>query len=122
MPDEIIADAEELIEVLEINRDRHRSVFLKAQDKYRERVIAELDAALKSTRQRKGSPHALIVALMQMPEPQDHTGDYDREIKMLKMHTEPKITVTRQEAEQYIMDQWHWSPAFAATAQAYGVR
>ena len=88
MPDEVVVNKGELLSVLRHNRAGHREVFLKAQEGFRDRAIAELDRSLADAR--AGRDVRLIVHL---PKPEDHTEDYDREIRMLEMHTEPTVKI-----------------------------
>jgi hypothetical protein len=114
MPDEIVVDKNELLDVLRANRDRHRDVFLKAQQGFRERAIAELDRSLADAQ--VGDDVRLAVHL---PKPEDHTEDYDREIRMLEMHQEPTVKIRAALFDQIVMDRWGWSAAFNATNSAY---
>jgi hypothetical protein len=114
MPDEVLVDKAELLGVLRANRAIHREVFLKAQQGFRERAITELDRSLADAR--AGNDVRLAVHL---PEPQDHTDDYDREIRMLEMHTEPTVRIRAGLFDQIVMDRWGWSAAFNATSSAY---
>lgn len=114
MPDEVVVDKDELLGVLRANRESHREVFLQAQRGFRERAIRELDCSLADAR--AGNAVRLTVHL---PEPQDHTEDYDREIRMLEMHTEPTVRIRAGLFDQIVMDRWGWSAAFNATSQAY---
>jgi hypothetical protein len=92
---------DELIAVLTGNRDRHRDKFLAAQEAYRARVIELLDQRLADARAGRR-----IDLAFRLPVPEDHTADYDRELRML---------------DQLVMDNWAWTPAFAATNAAYAV-
>jgi len=114
VPDEVLVSKDELLAVLRANRDNHRAVFLQAQEGFRERAIAELDRSLADAR--AGNEVRLAVHL---PEPQDHTEDYDREIRMLEMHQEPTVTIRAQLFDQIVMDRWGWSGTFNATNSAY---
>jgi hypothetical protein len=116
MPDEVLVDKDELLGVLRANRDRHRDVFLKAQQGFRERAIKELDRSLADAR--AGNDVRLAVHL---PKPEDHTEDYDREIRMLEMHQEPTVRIRAALFDQIVMDRWGWSAAFNTTNSAYQV-
>lgn len=116
MPEEIVVDVNQLRLVLVANRENHRSKFLKAQEGYRARAVYELDKALEDAR--KGNKIRLYITL---PEPEDHTEDYDREIRMLEMHQENTVKIRAQLFDQIVMDNWGWSKAFNATNSAYGV-
>jgi len=114
MPDEVVVDKDELLGVLRANRASHREVFLKAQQGFRQRAIQELDRSLADAR--AGNDVRLAVHL---PRPEDHTEDYDREIRMLEMHQESRVKIRAQLFDQIVMDRWGWSAAFQATNSAY---
>lgn len=114
MPDEVVVDKEELLTVLRGNRAKHREIFLKAQEGFRKRAIQELDRSLADAR--AGNEIRLAVHL---PIPEDHTGDYDREIRMLEMHIEHTVKIRAQLFDQIVMDHWGWSGIFNATSSPY---
>jgi hypothetical protein len=114
MPDVVTVRKDELLEVLRKNRAAHREAFLKAQAGYRARAIAELDRSLADAR--AGRDIRLIVSL---PVPEDHTEDYDREIRMLEMHTGNTVELESRLFDQVVMDRWRWSSAFETTNSAY---
>jgi hypothetical protein len=117
MPDEVLVDKDELLGVLRANRDSHRGAFLKAQQGFRERAIAELDRSLADAR----AGNDIRLSILHLPKPEDHTEDYDREIRMLEMHQEPTVRIRASLFDQIVMDRWGWSAAFNATTTAYQV-
>jgi hypothetical protein len=95
----ITVNKAQLIAILEKNMAEHREVFLEAQKKYREVVIAALDAELKAARE--GRPFELR-RLVQLTAPEDHTADYQRNIEMLKMSVDEHIDITEQEFASFL--------------------
>lgn len=116
MPAEATINKSELRTVLVQNREGHREKFLAAQEAYRARVIFILDAKLKDAREGRD-----IDLAFRMPVPQDHTDDYDREIRMLDMEVGDTVVLREHEFDQLVMDNWSWTPAFAATNAVYAV-
>lgn len=114
MPADVIVSKRELMEVLQENRARHRETFLKAQEGFRARVIRELDQRLADARDGRK-----IDLVLRLPEPEDHTADYDREIRMLEMHTEDTVLLSAHLFDQVVMDNWGWSAAFNSANSAY---
>lgn len=104
----------ELIEVLTKNRDGHRAEFLEAQDLYRAAVIKELDAMLAEARDKKN-----IRRHISLPEPEDHTNDYNRELTMVSMSVEDVIELTVHEFDTFVMDNWNWKQNVIATNSFY---
>jgi hypothetical protein len=105
---------EELLTKLRENRDQHREVFLKAQDGYRQFLIKELEQRLDEAQ--KGMK---VDRFIRLEEPEDHTSDYDRVIMMAEMSIDDEITLSDVDFGQYVMDNWAWKQAFAATAGTY---
>lgn len=117
MPEQVTVRKDELKDILTANRDAHRAKFLKAQEAYRARAVEELDRSLNDARQ--GRAIRLAISL---PVPEDHTSDYDREIRMLDLHQGDTVTLQSHEAEMFVMDRWQWTPRVSASNAAYGVR
>lgn len=105
---------QDLLTHLEDNRTKHRSLFDEAQTGFRTEVIKLLDKRLADARDGKG-----IDLRIHLPEPQDHTKDYDRVILMVKMSVNDEVELTHQEFQQYVMDDWSWKREFVATASNY---
>jgi hypothetical protein len=106
----------ELMDVLTANRDSHRTKFLAAQEAYRARVIEMLDQRLADARAGRS-----IDLAFRLPVPEDHTADYDRELRMLEMEVEETVTLDSRLFDQLVMDNWSWSAVFAATNSVYAV-
>ena len=116
MPASATINKQELVTVLTANREKHRGKFLAAQDAYRTTVIEILDQRLADARAGKK-----IDLAFRLPVPEDHTADYDRELRMLGMEIGDTVTLKDWEFKQLVMDQWDWSPVFAATNAVYAV-
>jgi len=104
----------ELLRILTENREKHRGIFLEAQEGFRQRVIEELDRRLADVRQ-----HRHIDLYFQLPEPEDHTSDYDREIRMLEMELSDKVVLTSTQFEQLVLDRWPWRTGFETSTASY---
>jgi hypothetical protein len=103
-----------LLEKIKANRQGHRDLFLKAQEGYRLDVIAELEQHLQDARDRKKISRSLS-----LPEPQDHTEDYDSVIAMLEMSVDDTIELDAASFQQYVLDKWSWKRAADLTNAAY---
>lgn len=98
------------------NREAHREKFLKAQEAFRSRLIEELDRRLADAR------NGLTVNLyIDLPEPKDHTADYDRVLEMLDMHIEDTVVLSEKDVQQYVLDDWGWKREFETTNMVYAV-
>lgn len=104
----------ELSEIIQVNRENHRKIFIEAQDGYRKAMIRELDRRLTEARSGQKISRAAWMA-----EPEDHTRDYDRVLKMLQMCTELHVELDEKEFGQYVMDDWSWKRNFLVANSAY---
>ena len=111
---EVKVKREELLAKLKSNRAEHRDLFLKAQDGYRKAVIEELDRMLADTRSGKQ-----IRRHLSLPEPMDHTDDYDNIICMMEMSVDPIIELDQHDFKRYVMDDWEWKLSDRATNAMY---
>jgi hypothetical protein len=93
----------DLLEKVKKNRTGHRDLFLKAQEGYRLEMIAELEKRLEEARNGKK-----IIRWMGLPEPADHTDDYDTVIAMLEMSVDVTLDIDQSLFQQYVLDKWSW--------------
>jgi hypothetical protein len=114
----VTVNVADLIATVATNRAKHRAVFERAVEVFRERAIAECNA-LADRIGRNDIPRHLSLSL---PVPEVHTDDYDRILRMLKMHTEPTIELTEEAAMHLVDDQWGWSKSFASNTSSYLVQ
>ena len=105
---------DELLETVKKNRDNHRTVFKKAQAAYRKRMIQELDLMLADAKAGRHIRRAVLI-----PEPEDHTRDYDRIVRMLEMSVDNVLELSEYDFSRYAMDQWEWAGTFASNTLSY---
>lgn len=111
----VTVDRDEFVATVQTNRDNHRSVFEAALKGYRRRWIRELERRLVDVHEGRQ-----IDQYFRLPEPEDHTDDYDRVLTMARMSVDDVIELTEDEFGQYVMDQWHWKNEFTNTTTMYG--
>jgi len=105
---------EEFIVRVRENRDNHRAVFEAALEGYRLRMQTELERRLHDLRKgRKINQH------LGLPEPEDHTDDYDRVLTMAEMSVDEIIELEADDFAMYVMDQWRWKQSFADSTAWY---
>ena len=104
----------ELVEKLRANRSEHRAMFLKAQEQYREAMIAEFDRALAEARN-----GGQIRRAFSLPVPEDHTADFDTAIEMLEWDQGKTVQLSYHDFQQYVQNQWGWRASFAANTESY---
>jgi hypothetical protein len=112
--DDIKVDKAKLIKKLKKNRKAHRDEFLRAQARYREKVIELFDQRLREMR--NGGKVKIYVDL---PEPEDHTADFDTVISMMEWSQGKKVILSTREFQTYVENKWGWQQSFAANTQAY---
>jgi hypothetical protein len=105
---------DEFVTVVTHNREEHRTVFEKALAGYHQRLLRELERRIHDLRRGRA-----VDVRISMPEPEDHTEDYDRVLTMARMSVDDVIELTAEDFAMYVMDQWHWKRNFAATAGYY---
>lgn len=104
----------DLLKILKENRGKHRGVFEAALEGYRKAVISRLVGHIQELRNGHYPETKIVV-----PIPADHTGDYDRTIKMLEMSIHSTYTLTDYEFGQFVMDDWDWKRQWVATNSVY---
>jgi hypothetical protein len=107
---------EDLLTKVRANRDAHRELFLKAQANYRKFIIQELDRMLADAKAGRK-----IRRSIDLVQPRDHTGDYDRTIMMLEMSVDDTIILDATEFDQYVRDVWAWTQYDGVTLGEYAV-
>jgi hypothetical protein len=105
---------EELLKILEENRAKHRRVFEAALAGWRKEAIAQVKAT--EARLLAGKNRSVQISMLM---PRDHTADYDRAIRSVRMHTEDKIRLSEQDVAQYVEDDWGWRREFNRSASTY---
>jgi len=110
----VTVDRARLLEALEANRAAHLATYQEAIVAYREQMIgwhqdriAELRAGQKADR------HA------DLPEPENHTADYDAAIEMLRWSVTDTMQMDDQSFTQLVLDQWAWTERWRRTTSSY---
>lgn len=110
----VIVKREALLAKLKENRYNHRGIFEEAQMAFRQRMIEELDKALDDAKHGRS-----FRRFIDLPEPEDHTKDYDRVITMVEMSVSENVELTQQEFAIYVMDDWGWKGAWTNNTVSY---
>jgi hypothetical protein len=104
----------EFKEALRKNRKAHKKEFDEATISYRKAAILQLEKMLKDAQEGKE-----IKRYIELPEPEDHAEDYEREIRMAEMSADSVITLTPREFDTFIMDNWDWKQGVTTTNMFY---
>lgn len=113
----ITVKKEELLKALETNREVHTREYADAIAGYHEAVLAELGKMYADAKEGKEYRKHVNLA-----EPENHTKDYDRVIRMLQMCVPETVQITEVDFTQYVLDEWNWKGRFLATSSSYKVR
>lgn len=103
-----------LLEALRLNLNSHRETFIDAQEGYRTQVIKELDTMLEDARSGKK-----IRRSIRLPEPEDHSDDYESTILMLEMCVDEELEISHEDFQRFVMDNWGWKANWTATTSNY---
>ena len=106
-------DRDELLGILEKNRQSHKGAFDLAFERFRKESIKWFEERLDQLN-RGEIPNTWF----QLPVPEDHTEDYDRLIDMIEMHQGSTLNLAMREYQNYVDDQWPWT-ANETTSNAY---
>ena len=103
----IKAQTVEVLETLNTNKDKHRTIVQEAREGY-------LTAAMKELTQRMAELKSgkLVELHFSLRAPQDYTKVYEVAIKMLQMHTGDTILLKGDQVRHLIMDDWDWMETF----------
>lgn len=104
----------DLIAIIEKNRDEHRGIFEQALIGYRAFVAQKLEEKIERLKEGK-----TIEESFRFIVPQDHTDDYNRVIDMLKMDLNEEVELLETQYRCYVDNDWDWVRNFAVTNSGY---
>lgn len=112
--EKVRVNKQELLDVLQENRDAHEALYQRALDGYKDKVRAELENYLR--RVEDGEVLRISVAL---PKPENHLDEYDRAIRMVEMSVDDVLELREKEFASLVMNDWGWMQQFLATTSYY---
>ena len=119
----IEAKKDDVLTKLKENRATHAQIVAEAREGYVEAAKTALNARL-----RKLKSGEITNLHFSLSPPQDYTNVYDTAIEMLEWHQGDIITLTAQEVQNLIQDNWDWmdqfllsNTAYSATASTYAM-
>jgi hypothetical protein len=110
---------EELLKILESNKNNHHESYEIAVEKWRSGVRKELDKFSKKLDDKKSGVFQIFISL---PVPEEHIDDYDRTIRMVKLDTRDILVLEEEDARHYLEDEWNWSRSFLSNTMSYMAR
>lgn len=103
-----------LLNTLRDNKNKHVKTVQETQEGYRESVIKILSSRLKEIKN-----GGKINLHFNLPTPEDHTADYTIAVGMLEWCLEDVIQLTKENYENFVLDQWSWSTNFSNVTGLY---
>jgi|1185.fasta_scaffold214594_2 hypothetical protein len=116
MDNPITVNRGELLDALSTNLAKHQEGVDRAQIRYREKVIEELEARL--TAARDGKPIDISI-FARMPIPRSYAAEYEQAIEELRWHTGETIELSSRDFARFVLDKWEWAQQFAASNMVY---
>lgn len=110
----ITVDKARLTETLQQNRAEHRAIFEEAQRVYRQKWIDLLDQRLEDAKNGER-----IDRYFRIPEPEDHTADFDAALDMLTWEVEDTVDLDERTFRRLVRNEWEWRASFAANTASY---
>lgn len=107
-------EKENLLKKIRANKEKHRGIFLEAIEGYRKKAIGILEERINNLKANKS-----INLYISLPEPEDHTKDYDRVIAMISENLFEEIELDETEFAQYVLDDWKWKREFLSISNTY---
>ena len=112
--EEVKVSVTAILDIVRVNRGNHRAEFERACDGFLVKAQQELERHLSDIK----AGHKIAIRI-NLPEPEDHTKDYDRVIKMLEMSVDENVIIQSDDFANFVMDDWQWKPAWTASNTAY---
>jgi hypothetical protein len=137
--DQVKMSKEVLLGAVKENKERHVALYNEAVTDYKTKSLELLAVkqkefkatadALKKKVENSDKPVLLTLphSLLNVSEvkfPTSHEKDYDKIIRMLELSVDEQITLSDQDFEQYVLDQWSWKGEFEtvfSSNKLYGV-
>lgn len=111
---QVRVDKGELLRILEKNARAHAEEYLVLERSYKAALKEFFEEQLEAIE--NGEEPVLYCNL---PQPTDHTEDYDRAIQMLQMSLDGDVNLNASEFRTYIQDEWGWKNEHLATSTFY---
>lgn len=105
----------ELIKIIKENREKHHAIFIEALEGWKKECIKELSKWYDEAK--SGRISKTIFISIQRPE--DHTREYDRALKMLEMEVGDTVTISADDFQHLVQDDWEWKHQFLASNSRY---
>lgn len=110
----VLISKDKLLNKMAANRNGHHADFVEAHCGWQEKVIEELEKALKNAKE-----DIEFITNFNIPEPIDHTDEYDQIIDQIKWNEEEQIKLDYRDFNRFVLDNWDWKDEFIGTNAFY---
>lgn len=108
----IIVQRSKLIEIIEKNKISHQEKYNEAEKLYFEKKKSLLEKCLLAMENGKDPS---LTELLNLTKPVSQVNEYEKIIRMLKLHIEENIDLDLHDYEKYVEDNWSWKAHFETT-------
>ena len=112
----VVVKTSELLDILTKNREKHYSEYKEAVRIYHKKALEELRMRMEAFKAAESNTVGLDFKL---PRPKHYLKSYDTAIGMFKMHQEPTITLSSEQFQNFIQDNWNWRNSYSMTTGVY---
>ena len=113
--DEVRVSKADLLATLMVNLEKHQTEINDLFQLRREDVV---ETFLETIKDIEGDINFAPEESYNFPSAYDHTRDYKRTIKMLKMSLDDDVKLTTRQFEMFVLDEWDWKHELS-TANAF---
>ena len=119
MPDMIVTvNQKVLLGFVTTNMEKHQREYHEARAGYADKLNTELSQILTDLQLGKDVYDRLRkVALM--PKPRSYAAEYQRVVRMLELHTGETVSLSEEQYQNYVEDDWRWSGDFMSGTAPY---
>lgn len=116
--DEIRVNKAELIDKLKANLTKHIDDYKVAMIGYHIDTKEKMGLAHTKALLEENIPSELFY----LPKPQSHASEYELAIEMLEMSVDTQFTISKQEFQRFVRDEWSWSNDFRNMSAVYSAK
>lgn len=100
------------------NKADHEADFKITWKEYKTVLINRLHELVEEGHKLEpGDP--IELGIYDLPQPENHTDDYQRAIEMLEWETGEEVVLEEHEFKQFVQDDWNWKNAFQTANSFY---
>lgn len=108
----VTIDKQKFHHILQDNRAAHIAAFEEATQAFYKALNEELGFITEAVKEQSMNFQAVFSKITRMDCPAGHCDDYDRVIDELQHEVGDTVTLTSEEFQQYVKDNWRWKESF----------